>query len=166
MAEGTVIRPFLILVCFSPREKLEEKAKLYEKMTKGDFPGKQMFICISLLSTICTDPQYYIICLNDSKRKKFKKPTQNFNFSGYIEIRKYSVIFQWFTGCQGGTEEYREPVLQPSQQVSSGGGGEHSTRRQFKQTSLACSDIHAYGKDKVCRIVGYAASFPVSVLSL
>lgn len=93
MPEGTVIRPFLILVCFSPREKLEEKAKLYEKMTKGDFPGKQMFIRISLLSTVCTDSQYYIISLNDSKREKFKKPTQNFNFSRYIEIRKYSVLF-------------------------------------------------------------------------
>lgn len=34
------VRPFLILVFFSPREKLEEKAKLYEKMTKGDFIGK------------------------------------------------------------------------------------------------------------------------------
>ena len=31
---------FLTLLLFSPREKLEEKAKLYEKMTKGDFIGK------------------------------------------------------------------------------------------------------------------------------
>lgn len=35
----TVAGSFLILF-FSLREKLEEKAKLYEKMTKGDFIGK------------------------------------------------------------------------------------------------------------------------------
>lgn len=29
------------LVCLFLRKKLEEKAKLYEKMTKGDFPGEQ-----------------------------------------------------------------------------------------------------------------------------
>jgi hypothetical protein len=39
---GMVVRLFLILVFFSPREKLEEKAKLYEKMTKGDFIGNAM----------------------------------------------------------------------------------------------------------------------------
>ncbi|CAH7169530.1 Ccdc174 [Phodopus roborovskii] len=37
------------------REKLEEKAKLYEKMTKGNFPGKLKFIYITLLFTIHID---------------------------------------------------------------------------------------------------------------
>ena len=42
-----VIRPFLNLsFFFPPREKLEEKAKLYEKMTKGDFIGKYNYLCI------------------------------------------------------------------------------------------------------------------------
>lgn len=45
------VGPFLILLFFSPREKLEEKAKLYEKMTEGDFIGKysNLFILLYFL---------------------------------------------------------------------------------------------------------------------
>lgn len=47
MFSGTAVnKTFLILVLFSPREKLEEKAKLYEKMTKGDFIGKKLYFFI------------------------------------------------------------------------------------------------------------------------
>lgn len=36
------------MVFFFFRKKLEEKAKLYEKMTKGDFPGEQHYSKMSI----------------------------------------------------------------------------------------------------------------------
>lgn len=37
-----------LMVFFFFRKKLEEKAKLYEKMTKGDFPGEQHYSKMSI----------------------------------------------------------------------------------------------------------------------
>lgn len=41
-----------LIFFFFFRKKLEEKAKLYEKMTKGDFPGEQYYSKMSIYRCI------------------------------------------------------------------------------------------------------------------
>lgn len=46
---------------FTTREKLEEKAKLYEKMTKGAFIGKYDYLCIFIFCNSYTSVVFYYL---------------------------------------------------------------------------------------------------------